>query len=88
MNFVRSLSLEKRVWSAGFLNVLAMALQLIAILSTKDVSGISRSMLLIFIYVQLTFAQAGWRHKEWGQFWGMAGSAAITSTILVLTFVL
>lgn len=80
-------SLEKRVWSAGALNVLAMTFQLWAILSTKNASGLSRGMLLIFVYVQITFAQAGWRHKEWGQFWGMIASSAITTTIFVLTFV-
>lgn len=80
-------SLEKRVWSAGALNVLAMAFQLWAILSTKNASGLSRGMLLIFVYVQITFAQAGWKHKEWGQFWGMIVSATITTTIFILTFV-
>ncbi len=80
-------SLDSRVWAASFLNVAAMASQLWTLLSTKNATGVSLTMLIIFICVQLTFAQVGYKAKVWGQFWGMIASAAITTTIAVLTFV-
>lgn len=81
-------TLDGRVWSASILNVIALALQLRALLWGGDPSTISKGMLLIFIYMQVTFAQAGYRTKMWGQFWGMSVSAVISGTMLVLTFTL
>jgi uncharacterized protein with PQ loop repeat len=77
-------SLESRVWSASFFNVLAMLFQLNTLLRTGDDSGLSLVMLVIFFVVQLTFAEAGYKTKMWGQFWGMLVSAVITATIMCL----
>ena len=80
-------SLETRVWTAGVVNVLAWALQPETVIRTRNVSGLSVPMLILGIYIQLTFAQLGWKQKEWGQFWGMAIGAILTSAVLLLTFV-
>ena len=79
--------LDTRVWSAGGFNVLAWAVQLESVVRTKSVSGLSLTMLVLAIYIQLTFAQVGWREKAWGQFWGMIIGAVLTSIVLLLTFV-
>lgn len=81
-------SLENRVWAASFLNVAAMGFQLWAVLSLGSVAGLSRMMLVIFLFVQVTFAQVAAEKKIVGQFWGMVVSALITTILLILTFVL
>ena len=81
----RLLSLENRAWSASFFNVLAMALQFRALWKSWDPSGLSLGMLVIFLYVQVTFAQVGRKTKERALFWGMVLSAAFTTAIVVLS---
>ncbi len=76
------LSLNSRAWSASFFNVAAMALQLRALWTTKNVGGISLGMMVIFLYVQITFAQVGYRDKSWALFWGMVFSAIFTAAII------
>ena len=78
------LSLNNRAWSASFFNVLAMALQFYTLWTTKNVGGVSLGMLAIFVYVQTTFAQVGYRDKSWALFWGMVVSAFITTAIVLL----
>jgi uncharacterized protein with PQ loop repeat len=85
---IKVLSLNSRAWQASFLNVLAMALQLFTLCTTKNIGGISLGMLGIFLYVQVTFAQVGHRDKSWALFWGMAASALLTTTIIIFVLYL
>lgn len=85
--FKKFFSLDYRVWVAGFLNVVAMLFQLAAIIQAGSTAGVSRAMLVIFLFVQLTFAQVGWRTNVMGQFWSMILSAGVTTAVLALTFV-
>ena len=80
----RLLTLEGRAWSASFLNVAAMALQLFALWNTWSLKGVSVGMLGIFLYVQITFAQVGRRDKSSALFWGMVASAALIASSMVL----
>lgn len=77
-------SLETRAWSAGFFNVLAWILQVVETSRTGTAPAIG--FLLMGAYIQLTFAQIGWKEKTWGQFWGMTIGATLTLTVLVLRF--
>lgn len=80
----RLLSLEARVWSASILNAVAVGAQLWTLVVTKNPAGLSLIMLGIFLYMQVTYAQLGFRTKQRAMFWGMAASAAFTSAIIVL----
>lgn len=78
-------SLENRAWSASFFNIAAMALQFWTLWTTRNPGGLNFGMLAIFLYVQVTFAQVGYRDKSWALFWGMVFSAIFTTAIIVLT---
>jgi uncharacterized protein with PQ loop repeat len=78
-------SLDSRVWSASFLNVVAMGSQLHALWITRNADSMSLVMLVIFMYVQVTFTQLGYRNKSWGLFWGMLICLVITILITILT---
>lgn len=83
----RWLSLENRVWAASFLNVAAMLFQLWAVIEAGSAAGVSRAMLVIFIFVQVSFAQVAQEKKIRAQFLGMVASAVVSVLILALTFV-
>lgn len=80
------ISLDSRLWVSSILNVIAVGCGLISILATRSVQGQSPIMYGMFLFMQITYAEAGYRNKLWGQFWGMAASAVITSVILSLIF--
>lgn len=78
------LSLDGRVWSASILNVFALAFGLREVISQRDASNVSFWMLVIFLYMQSTYAWAGWQSELWGQFWGMLFSAFITTAFIIV----
>lgn len=80
-------SLESRTWFAGILNVFVLLLQAVKLLEVKDSTAISIPMFLGFCYIQVTLAQAGYRKKDWGQFWGMAVSTAASTLIIILAVI-
>ncbi|MEY4731513.1 MAG: hypothetical protein RL681_459 [Candidatus Parcubacteria bacterium] len=75
------LSLDGLAWSASFVNVLAMALQLRALVKSRETKGTSLGMLIIFVYVQTVFCFVGHRSGQQALFWGMLLSGVITTTI-------
>ncbi len=81
------LSLEGRVWSASILNAVAVGAQLLTLLTTKNPAGLSLIMLGIFLYVQVTYAQLGWRTKQWAMLGGMAASAVFSTAVIVLAII-
>ena len=78
------LSLDNRAWSASFFNILAMALQFWTLWTSRRVEGVSLGMMVIFLYVQITFGQVGYRTKSRALFWGMVFSALFTTAIIAL----
>jgi len=80
------LSLDNRAWSASFLNAAAMANGFWTVWTSRNVSGTSLVMMVIFLYVQVTYAQIGYRDKSRALFWGMVVSAVFT--IAIILFVL
>jgi hypothetical protein len=77
-------SLNSRAWSASILNVFAMASAFWTLWSSHDAKGTSFIMLGLFLYVQITFAQTGYRDKSWALFCGMVFSAFFTVGCIVL----
>ena len=69
-------------WSASFLNVGAMALQLKTIVRTQDTKSVSLGMMRIFAFVQAVFGLVGLHSGQWALFVGMLGSVAVTATII------
>jgi len=86
MKLSQILSLDGRAWSANFCNVAALALQLYTVVATRNVGGLNLGMLVIFLYVQITFAQVGYRDKSRALFWGMALSVAIIAIVFLSRF--
>jgi len=78
------LSLDNRAWSAGFLNVLLLLIQLYHVWRAQTAEGLSLVMLVGFVYIQLTFVQVGYRSKEWGLFWGLIISFFVTAILIAL----
>ena len=70
-------------WSASFVNIVAMWLQLSELRKTRETKGMSLGMLGIFTYVQSVFCLVGFHEKQWALFVGMLGSVAITASIIV-----
>lgn len=70
-------------WSASFVNILAMALQLKTLVTTRETKGVSLGMMGIFAYVQSVFCLVGFHEKQWALFVGMLGSVFITTSIVV-----
>lgn len=77
-------SLDGRIWSASFLNVGAIAFGIREVIIKDDASGVSSWMLVIFLYMQATYAQAGFQNEMWGQFYGMFISALLTTFFIFL----
>ena len=71
-------------WCAGFLNVIAMALQLKTLIKTRETKSVSLWMYSIFTHNQIVFCFVGYHKQEWGLFFGMLGSVVITMTIIGL----
>lgn len=86
MSLIRRLiGVEARSYIAGFGNALVLALQLVQIVQTHKVAGLSIPMFVGFLLIQATFMEVGWRTKQRGQFLGMFCSAVITVGIISLT---
>lgn len=77
------LSLDSRAWSASFLNAAAMANGFWTLWTSRNVSGTSLVMMAIFLYVQITYAQVGYKTKSLALLWGMVISAVFTTAIIV-----
>jgi len=81
-------SLDNRTWSASFFNVVAMASALWALLNAKNANGTSLLMLFIFLYVQITYAQLGYRSRSQALLWGMVLSAVCTVGCILRVLIL
>ena len=80
-------SLKARLAVSSILNAIAVCDGLRTLVKTHDASSLSPTMFVIFFFLQLTFAEDGWRKNAWGQFLGMGVSALVTAIMLVLMFV-
>ena len=80
------LSLDSRMWISSTLNVIGVGFGLLAILQAGHIKGQSPMMYSIFLFIQVTYAESGYKMKIWPQFWGMSVSAVISIIILTLIF--
>jgi uncharacterized protein with PQ loop repeat len=71
-------------WSASFVNIFAMALQLKTLVKTHKTEGVSLGMMSTFVYVQTVFCLVGFHTKQWALFVGMLGNVVITLSIVAL----
>ncbi len=78
------ISMHGRAYMAGLGNALVLALQLVQIIHTHKVAGLSIPMFAGFLFIQLTFMEVGWKTKQRGMFIGMLASALITVVIITL----
>ena len=67
----------------GILNIGAMLPQLIKILRTRNVEGLSLLMICIYLIVQVAFSLHGFFHHDATQTWSLGLSAVISLTIIV-----
>jgi uncharacterized protein with PQ loop repeat len=72
------------IWIAGLVNVVAMVPQLIQILITHDVRGLSVGMFAIYFCIQTAFALEGYftRNRMFMVCLGL--SAAVNATVITL----
>lgn len=75
MEFAKRLfSLERRMWGANIVNVLALAAGPYSLLSARKADGVSLPMFFLFLFIQATYLEHGWREKKRRQFCGAWGS--------------
>jgi len=67
----------------GILNIFALTPQLIQILRTRKVEGISLTMFMIFLIIQGVFALNGFFHRDKAQMVTMGLSTVITVIIII-----
>ena len=80
------LSLQNRIWAAGILNIIALLFQIANLIQTRNSTGISLVTFLIFIFLNATLAQAGYKNKDWGQFWCMLIATLLMAAIFIMAW--
>ena len=75
-------SLEKRLWLANVLNIVALAWQVTTMWNVRSGAGVSPMAFLMIFYIQVTFAELGWRVKNKATFWGMIVCAVLSLAII------
>ncbi|MGX1809284.1 hypothetical protein ACWIGI_26480 [Nocardia sp. NPDC055321] len=71
-------------WSASFVNIAAVGLQLRRMWASRSAAGVSLGMLAIFVYVQSVFCLVGYHERQWALFSGMLGSFVVTCVTIAV----
>jgi hypothetical protein len=79
-------ALDSHVYAASFLNAAFLLIQLVRILVTKSVQGLSLIMFVGFLYMQIVYAIFGYKQDQQGLMWGMVASAIISAIIISQIF--
>jgi len=72
------------IWLAGMVNVTAMLPQLVRIIRTRDVAGLSLAMFVLYFLVQVAFSIEGFFKKNRMLMVCMGLSAVVSGMIIVL----
>lgn len=80
--FAKKIGWSRIIWAAGIANGFSLLPQLFAILTTKNVSGISVPMFSTFLAVQLCFALEGFFRRSSPIIYSMIFSMIVTITII------
>ena len=80
--FAEKIGWSKIIWLAGISNGLSMLPQLLDILSTKKVAGVSLLMFCIFFTIQMCFAIEGFFKRSSALMYSMLWSMLVSVTII------
>lgn len=72
------------IWLAGMVNVTAMLPQLVRIIRTRDIEGLSLAMFVLYFLVQVAFSMEGFFKKNGMLMVCMGLSAVVSGMIIVL----
>jgi uncharacterized protein with PQ loop repeat len=72
------------IWLAGLVNVTAMLLQLLKILTTWNVERVSLGMFVIYFCIQAAFSLEGYFKRNEVLMWCLGASALISTIIISL----
>ena len=72
------------IWLTGMVNVTAMLPQLVRIIRTRDVAGLSLAMFVLYFLVQVAFSIEGFFKKNRMLMVCMGLSAVVSGMIIVL----
>ena len=84
--FARRFRWNSVMWVMGFVNVVALLPQPIAILRTHNVSGVSVLMLVLFFFIQVSVAIESYIKRSYGLMTSMIISAVLSATTISLVF--
>lgn len=76
------------IWTAGIVNVAAMLPQLLKILQTRNIEGLSLSMFVIYLLIQIAFSLEGYFKRNKMLMVCLGLSAVVSSIIIVLMLTL
>ncbi|HEY9586164.1 MAG TPA: PQ-loop domain-containing transporter [Candidatus Paceibacterota bacterium] len=82
--FARTFRWDKIMWVMGFVNVVALLPQPVAIVRTHNVSGISVGMFVLFILVQASVATESFIKRSYGLMCSMIVSVLLSMTTIGL----
>lgn len=77
-------SLDAHVWAASVLNALFLLVQLISVVRTRKVEGLSLVAFGGWLYIQIVYAIFAYREGYWNIFWGMIASATMSIILISL----
>lgn len=80
--FAKKIRWSKIIWLAGMANGFSLLPQFFAILTTKNVTGVSVPMFCIFFVVQSCFAFEGFLKRSNALMYSMLFSMVVTITII------
>ena len=72
------------IWTAGFVNVMAMIPQLINLIQTRSTEGLAIGMFVIYFIIQVAFALEGYFKRSKVLVICMSLSATVTMTVIGL----
>lgn len=83
--FAKRIHWHSIFWIIGFLNPLSMLPQLVSILRTRETSGVSIEMFVLFLVIQSAFAFEGYVKRMSAIMYCMIFSMIVSVTIISAT---
>lgn len=77
-------NLDAHVWAASILNAFFLLVQMISVVRTRKVEGLSLVAFGGWLYIQIVYAIFAYRGGYWNIFWGMIASAILSIILITL----